>query len=85
LERLAVALVEYETLDKEEMEKVVRGELLVGKIKADPNAMVKLPDSAPRPPSSSSPPNISLPPPPPGPIGLPGMNTGSSSKSVRES
>jgi len=76
LDRLAIALVEYETLDKEEMEKIVRGELLVGKVKADPNAMVKLPDDAPPPPG-----NLPL---PSGPISLPGMNTGSSS-SVRES
>jgi ATP-dependent metalloprotease len=69
LERLAIALVEYETLDREEMEKIVRGEQLVGKIKADPNAMIKLPDSAPPPPDISA---------PPGPISLPGITTGSS-------
>ncbi|KAK3109288.1 i-AAA protease yme1, partial [Teratosphaeriaceae sp. CCFEE 6253] len=35
LERLATALVEYETLNREEMERVVRGEGLAGKIKTD--------------------------------------------------
>lgn len=45
LERLAKALVEYETLDKEEIEKVVRGEKLTGKIKVPFNAPIKVPDS----------------------------------------
>ena len=37
LDALAKALVEYETLNKEEMEKVVRGEKLKGKMVAVPN------------------------------------------------
>lgn len=46
LDRLANALVEYETLGKEEMEAVVRGEKLPEKkIKSDPDAPVKLPES----------------------------------------
>ena len=45
LERLAKALVEYETLDKEEIEKVVRGEKLTGKIKVAFNTPIKVPDS----------------------------------------
>ncbi|QIW98713.1 hypothetical protein AMS68_004231 [Peltaster fructicola] len=44
LDRLATALVEYETLNKEEMEKVVRGEKLVDKLKVDINAPVKVPE-----------------------------------------
>lgn len=46
LDRLAMALVEYETLGKDEMEAVVRGEKLPEKkIKADPETSVKLPES----------------------------------------
>lgn len=46
LDRLAYALVEYETLDKNEMEAVVRGEKLPKRtLKADPEAPVKLPDA----------------------------------------
>jgi ATP-dependent metalloprotease len=45
LDRLAKALVEYETLGKEEMEKVVRGEKLQGKIKADVESPVKVPEA----------------------------------------
>ncbi|KAI5362378.1 putative peptidase M41, AAA+ ATPase domain, ATPase, AAA-type, core, peptidase, FtsH [Septoria linicola] len=45
LERLAKALVEHETLDKEEIEKVVRGEKLIGKIKVDIKAPIKAPES----------------------------------------
>ena len=44
LDRLATALVEYETLGKEEMEAVVRGEKLPDKIKADVNSPVKVPE-----------------------------------------
>jgi len=65
LERLANALVEYETLDREEMEKVVRGEKLTGKIKADPNASVKVPVDAP-----PSPPPVTI---TPGAVNLPGL------------
>lgn len=67
LDRLANALVEYETLDREEIEKVVRGEKLTGKPKSDGGANVKLPDNDQSPPS---PPPISI---PPGSIGLPGI------------
>ena len=46
LDRLAWALVEYETLDKSEMEAVVRGEKLPKRmLKADPDVPVKLPDA----------------------------------------
>jgi len=46
LDRLAWALVEYETLDKNEMEAVVRGEKLPKRmLKADPEVPVKLPDA----------------------------------------
>ena len=44
LELLAQALVEYETLDKEEMEKVVRGEKLVDKMKASEGVPIKIPE-----------------------------------------
>jgi ATP-dependent metalloprotease len=44
LDRLAKALVEYETLGKEEIEMVVRGEKLVGKVKADPKSEIKVPE-----------------------------------------
>jgi len=45
LDRLAKALVEYETLSKDEMEKVVRGEKLLDKPKIDPEAPVKVPET----------------------------------------
>jgi len=57
LDRLAKALVEYETLGKDEMEKVVRGEKLPDKVKVDPAAPIKVPE-----PTSLLPPGISLPP-----------------------
>lgn len=61
LARLANALVEYETLDRSEMEKVVKGEKLPPqKMKVDPNTPVKLPE-----------PGNTLPPPP-----RPGMPVG---------
>jgi len=44
LEILTRALLEYETLTKEEMEKVLRGEKLEGKIKPLKNAPIKLPE-----------------------------------------
>lgn len=50
LDRLATALVEYETLSKEEMEKVVRGEKLTDKIKVDVSAPVKVPEGMTTPP-----------------------------------
>lgn len=56
LERLANALVEYETLGKDEMEAVVRGEKLVNKIKASTDTPVKVPELP-------LPPSVGLPPP----------------------
>lgn len=44
LDRLANALVEYETLGKEEMEMVVRGEKLPDRLKSDPEVAVKVPE-----------------------------------------
>jgi ATP-dependent metalloprotease len=46
LELLAKALVDYETLDKEEAFKVVRGEKLEGKLKL-PSGPLKIPDVGP--------------------------------------
>ncbi|KAJ9666642.1 i-AAA protease yme1 [Coniosporium apollinis] len=43
LDRLANALVEYENLNKEEMEKVVRGEKLPDRLLASPEAPIKIP------------------------------------------
>jgi ATP-dependent metalloprotease len=57
LDRLANALVEYETLDKAEMEKVIRGEKLPDKIKSSVDAPIKLP-SVPLPPPFGVPPPI---------------------------
>ncbi|KAF1350778.1 intermembrane space AAA protease IAP-1 [Delphinella strobiligena] len=65
LERLANALVEYETLNKEEMETVVRGEKLLNKIKASTNVPVKVPELP-------LPPQVGLPPPFGGASGSPG-------------
>ena len=44
LELLAKALVEYESLDREEMEKVIKGETLPGKMKILPDVQIKLPE-----------------------------------------
>ena len=44
LDRLAKALVEYETLTRDEMERVVRGEKLKDKLKVDVGAAVKVPE-----------------------------------------
>ncbi|KAM0716691.1 hypothetical protein Q7P37_008136 [Cladosporium fusiforme] len=57
LDRLATALVEYETLNKEEMEKVIKGEKLTNKLKASSDMPVKLP-SVPLPPPFGVPPPI---------------------------
>jgi len=57
LDRLANALVEYETLDKAEMEKVIRGEKLPDKIKSSVDTPIKLP-SVPLPPPFGVPPPI---------------------------
>lgn len=43
LELLAKALVEYETLDKAEVEKVIRGEKLLGRPKVLPRRPITLP------------------------------------------
>ena len=47
LERLASALVEYETLGRAEMEAVVRGEKLPDRLKSDVQAPIKMPDGGP--------------------------------------
>lgn len=57
LERLANALVEYETLGKDEMEAVVRGEKLPNKIKASTDTPLKVPE-LPLPPSVGLPPSF---------------------------
>jgi ATP-dependent metalloprotease len=44
LDRLATALVEYETLGKEEMETVIKGEKLPETLKGIPDTPIKLPD-----------------------------------------
>jgi len=62
LDRLATALVEYETLDKAEMEKVIRGEPLPDKLKTSPDTPIKLP-------SVPLPPPFGVPPPIGGPLG----------------
>lgn len=69
LERLANALVDYETLNKEEMETVVRGEKLLNKIKASSNVPVKVPELP-------LPPQVGLPPPFGGASGSPGSGPG---------
>lgn len=45
LELLARALVEYESLDRAEMEKVIKGEPLPGKLKILPDVQIKLPEN----------------------------------------
>ncbi|KAJ5183666.1 ATPase AAA-type core [Penicillium capsulatum] len=45
LELLAQALMEYETLTREEMVKVTRKEKLEGRLSSSPNAPIKLPDA----------------------------------------
>ena len=87
LDRLATALVEYETLGKEEMEQVVRGEKLIGKIKVDEAAPVKMPEDGvviPPPPGFGIPPSLGpagaaggSPPTPSGEGGGEGMGAGS--------
>ncbi|KAH6633094.1 P-loop containing nucleoside triphosphate hydrolase protein [Boeremia exigua] len=46
LDRLAEALVQYETLDKAEILKVIKGESLPGRIKSSPDAPIKMPTRA---------------------------------------
>lgn len=45
LDKLANALVQYETLDKEEILKVIKGEKLPGRLEAMPDAPIKIPDA----------------------------------------
>jgi len=45
LDRLADGLVQYETLDKEEILKVIKGEDLPGRLKSMPDAPIKIPNS----------------------------------------
>lgn len=47
LDRLAKALLEYETLTKDEIEKVYKGEKLTNKLKVDVNAPIKMPEGPP--------------------------------------
>lgn len=61
LDRLATALVEYETLGKDEMEKVVRGEKLPDKLKVDTETPIKIPDALPQPEQAGGA-NIGIPP-----------------------
>nr|POE47174.1 mitochondrial inner membrane i-aaa protease supercomplex subunit yme1 [Quercus suber] len=70
LDRLATALVEYETLDRDEMERVVRGEKLPDKLKVDPSAPIKFPE----PTTSMLPPAPQLPLPGFGAPGTPGSS-----------
>ncbi|KAL6707698.1 i-AAA protease yme1 [Coniothyrium glycines] len=44
LDRLADALVQYETLDKDEILKVIKGEDLPGRLKSMPNSPIKIPE-----------------------------------------
>ena len=44
LDLLAKALVQYETLDKEEILKVIKGEPLPDRLMASPDAQIKIPD-----------------------------------------
>lgn len=54
LDLLATALVKYETLSKDEIERVVRGETLKDKLSALPNVPIKLPELPPMPLGQSS-------------------------------
>ena len=58
LDLLAQALVKYETLDKEEILKVIKGEQLKDRLAADPDAPIKIP--------VIPPPHTAIPPPAPG-------------------
>ncbi|KAK6340488.1 hypothetical protein TWF730_002238 [Orbilia blumenaviensis] len=46
LELLAKALIEYESLDRSEMEKVIKGEPLANRLKILPDVQIKLPENA---------------------------------------
>lgn len=54
LDRLAMALVQYETLDKDEIVKVIKGEKLPDRLMAMPDTSIKLP-GIPLPPAVSPP------------------------------
>src|SRR4051812_2248576 len=45
LELLAKGLIEYESLDRSEMEKVIKGEPLTNKLKILPDVQIKLPEN----------------------------------------
>lgn len=90
LDLLAQGLVDYETLNKEEIEKIVKGEKLEGKMKASEGPM-KMPEFKGRPPGGLPQP-VPLPPsepsgtpPPPsgggGGLGVPGPIPGATSRS----
>lgn len=57
LKRLAEGLLEYETLTRDEMEKLVRGEP-INKTKVISNTVIKTPSSSPRPDILSDPPSV---------------------------
>ncbi|CAG86073.2 DEHA2C07634p [Debaryomyces hansenii CBS767] len=57
LKRLAEGLLEYETLTRDEMEKLVRGEP-INKTKVISNTVIKSPSSSPRPDILSDPPSV---------------------------
>ncbi|CUM52614.1 uncharacterized protein AC631_00633 [Debaryomyces fabryi] len=57
LKRLAEGLLEYETLTRDEMEKIVRGEP-INKSKVISNTVIKSPSSSPRPDVLSDPPSV---------------------------
>lgn len=68
LDLLAQALVQYETLDKSEVEKVLRGEKLVGRIAAPPGPM-----AVPKPDGPAGVAGVPVPPVPPFTPGGPGV------------
>jgi len=75
LDLLANALLEYETLNKDEMERVVKGEKLVGKLKASEGVPIKMPEM----PKGINPGPIPRPPSDDGPSGTPGGGLGAPS------
>jgi ATP-dependent metalloprotease len=79
LDRLANALVEYETLGKDEMEKVIKGEKLPDALKALPSVPIKLPQF-PLPLGPSVPPSTDG-----GGLGVPGGGVGPGGAPVGES
>lgn len=78
LDLLAQALVKYETLDKAEVEKVIRGESLPGRTSVPPGPMVMpIPADSPE-----QPPIGGRPEPTPEPQGAPPPVTGSTSEDI---